>query len=115
RNTVLTWRERQRGANVVPFSALERDDGSSVIDEVASLDEDPEATLLRVEGAATVDQLIARLPAGYREVLVLRELEELSYREIASVTGVPTGTVMSRLSRARQMLLAALPIEELRP
>ncbi len=106
RNTVLTWRERQRGANVVPFSALEREDGSSVVDEVASPDEDPEATLLRMEGAATVDQLIARLPAGYREVLVLRELEELSYREIAEVVQIPIGTVMSRLARARQLLLA---------
>jgi RNA polymerase sigma-70 factor (ECF subfamily) len=55
------------------------------------------------------------LPEPFRETLVLREFEELSYREIARVTGVPTGTVMSRLARARQMLLAALPLEELRP
>jgi len=46
---------------------------------------------------------------------VLRELEELSYREIAQATGAPIGTVMSRLARARQMLLAVLPMEGLRP
>jgi RNA polymerase sigma factor (sigma-70 family) len=48
--------------------------------------------------------MIRRLPEPFRETLVLRELEELSYKEIAAVTGVPVGTVMSRLARARQML-----------
>jgi RNA polymerase sigma-70 factor (ECF subfamily) len=55
------------------------------------------------------------LPEPFRETLVLRELEELSYREIAQATGAPIGTVMSRLARARQMLLAVLPMEGLRP
>ena len=45
-----------------------------------------------------------RLPAAYREILLLREVEELSYREIADITGTPVGTVMSRLSRARETL-----------
>jgi RNA polymerase sigma-70 factor (ECF subfamily) len=106
RNTVLTWREKQSGAKVVPFSALEREDGSSVVDQVASPGEDPEGALLRAEDAAMVDRLIARLPPAFREVLVLRELEELSYREIAEVVQAPIGTVMSRLARARQLLLA---------
>ena len=52
-----------------------------------------------------VDRLLDRLPATFREVLVLRELEELSYREIAEVVQAPIGTVMSRLARARQLLL----------
>jgi len=47
---------------------------------------------------------LAELPAEYREVLVLRELEQLSYREIANIASIPLGTVMSRLSRARQQL-----------
>ena len=48
--------------------------------------------------------MIRRLPEPFRETLVLRELEELSYKQIAEITGVPIGTVMSRLARARQML-----------
>ncbi len=50
-------------------------------------------------------QLIAALPLEYREIIVLRELEELAYREIAEVVGIPIGTVMSRLARARALLL----------
>jgi RNA polymerase sigma-70 factor (ECF subfamily) len=52
--------------------------------------------------------LIAALPAEFRECLVLREMEDLSYKEIAAVTGVPIGTVMSRLSRAREHMRALL-------
>ena len=54
-----------------------------------------------------LDQLIEALPAPLREMIVLRELHELGYREIAEVTGVPIGTVMSRLHRARSLLLRA--------
>jgi RNA polymerase sigma factor (sigma-70 family) len=54
-----------------------------------------------------LDQLIEALPAPLRETIVLRELHELGYREIAEVTGVPIGTVMSRLHRARSLLLRA--------
>ena len=90
---------------MVPFSALEREDGSSRLDELASPDADPEGALQRVEDRAMVDHLIGRLPPVFREVLVLRELEELSYREIAAIAQIPIGTVMSRLARARQLLL----------
>jgi RNA polymerase sigma-70 factor (ECF subfamily) len=75
-----------------------------------------------------LDQLIEALPAALREAIVLRELHELGYREIAEVTGVPIGTVMSRLHRARSLLLraysqtgggatasAALPAQEVSP
>ena len=61
----------------------------------------PETLLLRDIDHATVGRLMQRLPAAYREILLLREVEELSYRDIASITGTPVGTVMSRLSRAR--------------
>jgi RNA polymerase sigma-70 factor (ECF subfamily) len=60
--------------------------------------------VLRQSEIDEVRAMIRRLPEPFRETLVLRELEELSYREIAAVTGVPVGTVMSRLARARQML-----------
>ena len=66
---------------------------------------DPEAALARLQGTETVDRALAALPLHLRECLVLRELEELSYREIATVLEVPVGTVMSRLWRARQALL----------
>lgn len=74
--------------------------------------ESPESVLIRSDTAMTLRRLIGGLPAEFREVLVLRELNDLSYREIAQVTGVPSGTVMSRLSRARQMLREALTAEE---
>ena len=68
---------------------------------------DPEAALVRREGFARLDQALAALPAELRECLVLRELEELSYKEVAHITGVPIGTVMSRLWRARQALMGS--------
>ena len=66
---------------------------------------DPEATLARNQNLAHLQHAIAALPLELRECLVLRELEGLSYKEIAVVTAVPIGTVMSRLWRARQTLL----------
>jgi RNA polymerase sigma factor (sigma-70 family) len=68
----------------------------------------PEAALLAGETVALVRAAIAELPEPFRETLVLRELEELSYKDIAEVTGAPIGTVMSRLARARQMLAEQL-------
>ena len=52
-----------------------------------------------------MDGLIERLPVDFREVIVLRELEELSYKEIAEIAQIPIGTVMSRLARARRLLM----------
>ena len=69
---------------------------------------DPEARLLREDAVARVRDGVERLPADFREVLVLREFEEMSYKEIASIVGVPIGTVMSRLARARDRLSALL-------
>jgi RNA polymerase sigma-70 factor, ECF subfamily len=64
----------------------------------------PETALLLSERTELVRKAMTELPAHYREVLVLRELEQLSYREIADIAGIPIGTVMSRLTRARQQL-----------
>jgi RNA polymerase sigma-70 factor (ECF subfamily) len=68
---------------------------------------DPEAVLLRAAEHGLLGRLVAELPVEYREVLLLREVEELSYREIATVIGRPAGTVMSRLARARERLRRA--------
>jgi RNA polymerase sigma-70 factor (ECF subfamily) len=64
----------------------------------------PESLLAEKDEAAMLRTSIERLPEPFRETLVLRELEELSYKEIAAITEVPIGTVMSRLARAREML-----------
>ena len=74
--------------------------------------ETPENALIRREDAMTLRKLIASLPAEFREVLVLRELHDLSYREIAAIVDAPAGTVMSRLARARGMLRDALAAKE---
>ena len=70
--------------------------------------EPPDAWLARLDDRRALDAAIEALPAEFREVIVLRELEDLSYKEIAGVAGVPIGTVMSRLSRARTLLRAQL-------
>jgi len=67
----------------------------------------PEAALLRRQDDDTIRRLVAALPQPFREAIVLREVNELSYQEIAEVAGVPVGTVMSRLARARSMLRSA--------
>jgi len=68
----------------------------------------PETALLLAERSELVRKSLEELPPEYREVLVLRELEQLSYREIADITGIPMGTVMSRLNRGRQRLQQTL-------
>ena len=66
--------------------------------------ESPEAAIERASESRWIRGEIARLPPDFREVVVLRDLEGLSYREIGEIAGVPPGTVMSRLSRARDLL-----------
>ncbi len=68
----------------------------------------PEARMLATADQALLQASLDALPAGYREVLVLREVEELSYREISEIADVPIGTVMSRLARARALLQSRL-------
>jgi RNA polymerase sigma-70 factor, ECF subfamily len=72
----------------------------------------PETALLREHDSATIRQLVSELPHQFREIVVLREVNELSYQEIAQVAGVPVGTVMSRLSRARSMLRSGWNVVE---
>ena len=79
-------------------------DGEYPALQVADPADDPEAALAHRENLTRLDQVLAALPVELRECLVLHELEELSYKEIAQVTGVPIGTVMSRLWRARRAL-----------
>src|SRR5947208_5832918 len=72
----------------------------------------PEAEMLHQRDAKTIRRLVAELPQPFRETIVLREINDLSYREIADVVGIPVGTVMSRLARARSLLRKAWVSEE---
>ena len=100
RRTCYSWLERNRPADVVSLEA-ETEFG----DTVAIASGDAEALLENQSDLRHLDQLIEALPAPLREMIVLRELHELGYRDIAEVMGVPIGTVMSRLHRARSLLL----------
>jgi RNA polymerase sigma-70 factor (ECF subfamily) len=75
-------------------------DGEAYVDETP----DPEIALIHADQGRKLGGLISGLPQEFREVIILREMEELPYRDIAQITGVPMGTVMSRLARARAML-----------
>src|SRR5438128_9194258 len=104
RNTAYTWRQRHRTDTLTTEFDEERHS-----DTVAG--EHPEAAVEAESERAALLKAIDELPLEFREVLVLRELEGLSYKEISDVAGVPVGTVMSRLSRARRRLEAALCAE----
>jgi RNA polymerase sigma-70 factor (ECF subfamily) len=103
RNTASTWRRRHRtDASVTEFDETIH---SGMADA-----EQPGSELARSDSRETLTQALDRLPADLREVIVLREIEGLSYKEIGDVVDVPIGTVMSRLSRARRRLQAALAV-----
>jgi len=104
RNTALDRLAAVARAREVPLVAFDDADETPVTEPVDPAD-DPEAALSRAQDRAALGTALAALPAELRECLVLRELEEMSYRDIAQVTGVPVGTVMSRLWRARRALL----------
>lgn len=101
RNTALTRLARRRGERLVASDDLENAAG-------VDLDLSPEEKLIARIDVAELTQAIAALPLAFRETLVMREINDLSYREIAEATGVPVGTVMSRLARARALLTSAL-------
>jgi RNA polymerase sigma-70 factor (ECF subfamily) len=101
-----TWYSRlSRRAHVTAGAAL-NDEQNQWPDNAL----DPEERLLQQHTVAVVRAALEQLPVDFREVIVLREIEGLSYKEIAAVVGVPIGTVMSRLARARERLQAILKL-----
>jgi len=101
RNTYYTWLSNNRL----------RDVSSPLDDEEWGLESeapDPELNAIRSSERHRLEQAIEELPAEFREVLILRELEEMSYKEISDITDIPLGTVMSRLARARKRLQQCL-------
>jgi len=97
RNTTYTWLQHNRS----PELNLPLDDE---VHELKSNDVNPEALLLQKADAQVLKRAVEELPIEFREVLVLRELHEMSYKQIAAVADLPLGTVMSRLARARKRL-----------
>lgn len=98
RHAFYDWCERNRPAEIA------RDDGTALEMAVDPAAVDPELAAVRSAEAKVLAEAVAELPLAFREILILREMEEMSYREIASVVDVPIGTVMSRLARARALL-----------
>ena len=105
RNAFHRWRE-QRARVDAEHAGPSADDESdrAVAAAAASRADDPARAALRESERESVNRAIGELPLEYREVVVLRELEGLSYKEIAAVVAIPIGTVMSRLARARERL-----------
>jgi RNA polymerase sigma-70 factor (ECF subfamily) len=108
RNTWFTeWRRRVQLADATPYDEeLGGDEALPGWSEEGAAD--PETLAVRRDEVHLVHRALEALPIAFREVLVLRELEDMSYKEVASVTGVPIGTVMSRLARGRKMLAGAV-------
>jgi len=108
RNTAYSWLSKNRSSDL------------RLVDDLVSVEQKqaarrgcrgsvtPETELIAKADATQLEAAIAELPLSFRETLVLRDLQGLDYREIAEVTRVPVGTVMSRLARARQRLVAAV-------
>jgi RNA polymerase sigma factor (sigma-70 family) len=101
RNTCYTWMQHNRSRELM----IPLDDE---LHQIESKDLNAEALLLQTADTLMVRQALEELPAEFREVIVLREFEGLSYKQIADVTEIPVGTVMSRLARARKRLRKTL-------
>jgi RNA polymerase sigma-70 factor, ECF subfamily len=97
RNTCYTWLQQSRKQEL-------REVFDEEVHTVEEQSRTPEAVLLQSTDAQLLKDALEKLPVGFREILVLRELEGMSYREIADLAGIPVGTVMSRLARGREHL-----------
>jgi RNA polymerase sigma-70 factor (ECF subfamily) len=107
RNTTWGWRHRAVQALTDPFDEEQHSSRRPTAD--------PETLLLHTDDVALIERTLRNLPHRFRELLVLRDLEDLSYRELADVLEVPIGTIMSGLSRARQAFRVAVNKELMRP
>lgn len=103
RNTCYGWHRRGYQARTDPFDEEQH--------SRTRAHPNPETLLLQTDDAAWIARALSSLPGHFHQLLVLRELEGLSYRDLSDVIGIPMGTVMSRLSRAREALRAALDDE----
>jgi len=110
RNTAFSWLGKNKPRTVVYMNDLNVTEQQELEYEgpQGTRIETPEEIALFRADAEEVQKALAKLPAQFREVIVLREINQMNYRDIAEITNVPIGTVMSRLSRGRQLLVALL-------
>jgi RNA polymerase sigma factor (sigma-70 family) len=111
RHAAYTWLGKNRSAALVmvdDLEAVEQREAGRGATPAEATPQTPEAALIAKADAARLESAIAELPVPFRETLVLRDIQGLDYREIADVTKVPIGTVMSRLARARRRLIARI-------
>ena len=107
RNTYFTsLRDNRHQRDTLAFDEqLHSDEPDGVDVSVFGIGNNPEAILARRDTGRVVHQALAQLPLAFREVLVLKEMDGLSYKQIAEIAGIPIGTVMSRLARGRKLLV----------
>jgi RNA polymerase sigma-70 factor (ECF subfamily) len=110
RNTAYTWLKKNRDPKLVAVENIEDVERAGPDWDLGAAS--PEAALIERADAARLEAAIAALPDEFRETLVLREMHGFDYRSIAEITGVPIGTVMSRLARARRRLIALIGKDE---
>jgi RNA polymerase sigma-70 factor, ECF subfamily len=108
RNAAFSWLEKNRPAEVVSAEDAPGAVAEAEAANPATAEANPEVIVLQSAQRKMLNQALEEVPLPFREALVLRELEDLSYKEIAVVIGVPIGTVMSRLARGREALRTAM-------
>ena len=104
RNTCWSWLEKNRPADVTPMEPGALEAQLDIVSASTAAEANPEVILLQSANRKLVNQALEELPVAFREVIVMREIEDLSYKEIASIAAIPIGTVMSRLARGRDLL-----------
>jgi RNA polymerase sigma factor (sigma-70 family) len=107
RNTAYSWLRKNRPSALMVVDDLEAVESAQVVTTDGDR-ETPETALIAKTDAASLEAAIAELPPAYRETLILRDVQGLGYREISQVTGVPVGTVMSRLARGRSRVIRTI-------
>lgn len=105
RNTCYDWLKQNRPKEQILFTEDDQQSGShDPLDDLAIETSTPETLMLQRADQETLTKALEALPTEFREVIILRELEEMSYKEISGVCNIPVGTVMSRLARGRKLL-----------
>ncbi len=110
RNAAFTWLEKNRPAEMVEYDESTHSADEAERSHSPYSEQNPEIIMLNSATTRLVNQALEQLPVAYREVVVMRELEDLSYKEIATIAGIPIGTVMSRLARGRELLRTCLEV-----